>query len=241
MSKKMISTTPGPDKVGKPLAEFDAARGHVAAIREAGRRASHESLLLGVELNRLKLALGVKRGGDRANPQSAGLLPWEKLIEQQTNLSADTCQRCMQLASAAKKHIPILTAGDVLEQPFSELPAARQAQITKALLTAADGRSMTQLMLAFGAWKQKKTNNPPTATTASAAKRTANKHDQTLQLGLLIELSEEHLRMVQDITLAGAYKAMETGRLAHFENTASELVAALSAELTGRRKGGPRA
>lgn len=147
------------------MKEFETARRHVQAIREHGRRAAHESILLGQELNRLKLQLGTKRGGDHksaeSKSQSATLIPWRELVAQETGLSYDTCDRCMTLASAARKHIPVLTAGDVLKSPFHKLPAVRQAEVVKALEKAADGRSMAQMMFDFGAWKEKKKNTPP--------------------------------------------------------------------------------
>lgn len=129
------------------------------------RRAAHESILLGQELNRLKLELGTKRGGDHKSAESkcssSTLIPWKELVAQETGLSYETCNHCMTLASSAKKFIPVLTAGDVMKSPFHSLPAVRQAEVVKALEKAADGRSMAQMMFDFGAWKEKKKNTPP--------------------------------------------------------------------------------
>lgn len=219
------------------LKEFSAARKHVENIREAGRRASHESILLGHELNRLKLEVGAKQGGDRKSSlQTANLIPWDELVEQQTGLSYATCHRCMQLATGAKKHIPILTAGDVLKTPFNALPEARQAEVSKALEKAADGRSMTQMMFDFGVWKEKKLNHPPKPTKASAAKRKANAEDETLQQQELMKLTEEHIETLEQITLAAAFKAADTERLAAMENAVDALKQAIADELKTRRK-----
>lgn len=158
--KGMVVVKTEPEKP-ELMKEFEPARRHVENIREAGRRASHESILLGHELNRLKLELGVKAGRPKQLPQSAVIKPWATLVEEQTGLSIDTCDRCMQLAAGAKKHIPILMAGDVLKTPFSALPESRQTEVSKALEKAADGRSMAQMMLDFGVWKEKKSKAPP--------------------------------------------------------------------------------
>jgi hypothetical protein len=237
---KIIQSPPkgGTTKHEQPalMKEFSAARQHVENIREAGRRASHESILLGHELNRLKLELKVGRGGDRkSNPQSAGLIGWEELLEQQTGLSADTCNRCMQLAQGAKKHIPILTAGDVLKTPFNALPEARQAEVSKALEKAADGRSMTQMMFDFGVWKEKKLNHPPKPTKASAAKRNANKNDETLQAAELMALTEEHIETLEQITLAAAFKAADDERLHVACEASLKLCSAQTEELITRK------
>lgn len=241
---KIIQSPPkgGSTKHEKPalLKEFDAARRHAVAILEHARRAAHESILLGHELNRLKLELGIQRGGDRKSAgikdADANLIPWGDLVFQQTGVSYDTCQRCMHLATAAKKHIPILTSSDVLKTPFNALPAARQTEVVKALEKAADGRSMTQMMFDFGAWKEKKLNHPPKPTKASAAKRNANKNDETLQAAELIKLTEEHIETLEQITLAAAFKAADTERLAAMENAVDALKQAIAEELKTRRK-----
>lgn len=217
------------------MPEFDAARAHVESIREHGRRAAHESILLGHELNRLKKELGVSRGGDRkSKPQSAVLIPWQDLVEQQTGLSIDTCDRCMTLAAAAKKHIPILTAGDVLETPFAALPEKRKAEVVKALEKAADGQSMTQMMFAFGAWKDKKPNTPPKPTKASAAKRLENQGNEALQLETLAKHAEENVIAVEHMTMGEAWKALDRERLLNFVTKTMMLPIAALPELASR-------
>jgi len=221
------------------LKEFDAARTLISDIRDLGQRAQHKSLLLGFELNKLKLSLGVKRGGDRksgSNPHGAGLIRWEALVEQQTGLSADTCDRWMKIAKGAAKSIPILTSKDVLEKPFRELPEARQAEVVKILHKAVDGQTMHQMMLNFGVWKDKGLKHPPKPTKASAAKRKTNAADETLQAAELIKLTEEHIETLEQITLAAAFKAADTERLAAMENAVDALKQAIADELKTRRK-----
>ena len=222
------------------MQEFEVARRHARNIMEHGRRTVMESILFGHELNRLKLELGTKRGGDhtseKAKSQSATLLPWRELVAQQTGQSFDTCNRCMQLAVAAKKNIPILTSKDVLNTPFIELPEARQTELKKVLAKASDGRSMAQMMVDFGAWKDKPKNAPPKPTKESAANRNANANDATLQAEQLQQLSEEHISYIEDIAGAEAFKAMSTDRLAHFENVLTGLLTAISEEHKTRRK-----
>lgn len=222
------------------LAEFDTARKHAANIIEHGRRTVHESILFGHELNRLKLELGTKRGGDQKSDksklQSATLIPWKELVVQQTGQSYDTCNRCMQFALAAKKHIPVLTSKDVLQNPFTALPAARQTEVGKALEKAADGRSMSQMMVDFGAWKDKPKNAPPKPTKASAAKRAANADDATLQMEQLALLSEEHIEYIENIIGAEAFDALDSERLAHFENVVTALLKAITTKAQERKK-----
>lgn len=220
-----------------PMKEFDAARKHVENIREFGRRASHESILLGHELNRLKLEVGAKHGGDRkSSSQTANLIRWDDLVAEQTGLSYDTCNRCMQLATAAKKHIPVLTSSDVLKKPFNALPEARQAEVVKALEKAADGRSMTQLMFDFGAWKEKGKHAPPKPTKASAAKRAENAGNETLTAAQLMEAAKEDRDALHDMRLGAAWKALDTADLADLENLLNAYAADVAAELKTRRK-----
>lgn len=225
----------------KPMKEFDTARRHVESIRELGRRAAHTSILLGHELLRLKAELGIKRGGDMksgSKPQTAVLIPWQQLVEQQTGLSIDTCDRCMQLAQAAKKHIPLLTANDVMKTPFSALPQARQTEVIRTLEKAADGQSMTQLMFQFGAWKEKKKAAPPKATKETAKKRTNNAADEALQVENLRTAAKE---MVDNLgTYLAAFgeckQVLDLDELAAWENAADAIKAAAAAEIK-RRKG----
>lgn len=63
MSKALTTTTPqGLTIKGEPMKQFDTARTHVANIIEHGRRATHESILLGHELNRVQDAQQLKPG-----------------------------------------------------------------------------------------------------------------------------------------------------------------------------------
>lgn len=221
------------------LKEFDAARTLIADIRDLGQRAQHKSLLLGFELNKLKLSLGVKRGGDRksgSNPHGAGLIGWEALVEQQTGLSADTCDRWMKIAKGAAKSIPILTSKDVLAKPFRELPEARQAEVEKILHKAVDGQTMHQMMLSFGVWKDKGLNHPPKATKASAAKRNANKSDETLSAAQLMEVAKNDLNALHDMHLGEAWKSLDTDDLADLDNKLNAYHEAVAAELKTRRR-----
>lgn len=81
-----------------------------------------------------------------------------------------------------------------------------------------------------------KTNHPPKPTKESAAKRKANAADETLQAAELIKLTEEHIATVELITLAGAYRAADTDRLAAMENAVDALGQAIAHELKQRRK-----
>jgi hypothetical protein len=78
-------------------------------------------------------------------------------------------------------------------------------------------------------------HTPPKATKASAAKRKANANDETLMQQQLMELSEEHITQIEDIATAGAFKALDTDRLAAFENAVDGLKAVIAAELKMRR------
>ncbi len=231
---------PGQVAKPEPLKEFEPARALIADIRELGQRAQHKSLLLGFELNKLKLAIGSKHGGDRKSEKSSShgdnLIPWDKLVEQQTGLSYPTCQRWMTIAKGAAKSLPILMAPDVLKKPFNELPATRQTEVLKVLNKAADGHTMAELMVNFGIWTYKKPHTPPKPTKASAAKRAANAADEVLTQEELMDLAKDHLIKVEDFTMVAAFKALDTDHLASFENAAKALHEAITAELKERRK-----
>lgn len=221
------------------LKEFDGIRLRVKTIQDLGRRASHESILLGHDLNLLKKQIGTKKGGDQKSEksklQSATLIPWKELVEQQTGLSYDTCHRCMQLADGAKKHIPILTASDVLQKPLSALPEARQGEVVKALEKAADGQSMNQLMHSFGVWKDKAHKSPPKATKESAANRNANASNQALTAEQLMAQAKEDIGTMHDIHIGEAWKTLDTEDLADLENKLVAYHEAVAAELKARK------
>lgn len=235
-SRALVKTEPA-KAVPALMKEFAQARKYVADIRDFGRRAQHVSLLLGFELNKVKTALGIKAGRPSGKlPHGAEIKSWEDLVTEQTGLSMDTCDRWMKIATGASKSLPILTAPDLLKKPFSALPAARQAEVEKALHKAVDGQTMAQMMINFGVWKEKKLNHPPKATKASAKKRAENAADETLQAAQLIALHEEHINYLGQITLAAAFKVADTERLAAMENALTALHEAVSAELKLRRK-----
>lgn len=221
------------------LKEFDQARRYVSDIRELGRKAQHLSLLLGFELNKQKAALGIKRGGDQKSEESktlgASLIPWHDLVKQQTGLSHDACDRWMTIAKGASKSLPILMSKDVLEKPFSELPEKRQEEVMKILHKAVDGQTMHEMMVGFGVWKEKKPHGPPKPTKQSAANRSANADDEVLTQAELMELAKGHAVTIEDITLAGAFKALDTDHLSSFENLASKLLSEITTELKSRK------
>lgn len=221
---------------GKPtmMREFDAARRHASNIREYGRRAAHESILLGLELRRLKLDLGVRKGPNK--PHVAVYSgTWQDLVEQQTGLSIDTCDRCMHLAIAASKHVRILTSKDVLETPFNALPEKRQEEVIKTLEKAVDGQTMHQMMLHFGAWKDKTHKAPPKATKESAKNRTDNANNQTLTAEQLMEQAKEDINTLNDMYIGEAWKALDTADLADLENKLTAYTAAVAAEHKARK------
>lgn len=230
------------DKEPALLKEFDTARKHAANILEHARRTSHESILLGHELNRLKAESGVQRGGDRKSAEiklsRESLIGWDELVEQQIGMPYSSAARCMQLATAAKKHIPVLTSEDVLKTPFNALPEQRQAEVVKALEKAADGRSMTQLMFDFGAWKEKKISTPPKATKASAKKRAENKADEVLQALLTSKGATDLFNQVQSITVGFTefQGVLTDADLAAWETQTTALLSAIQTELKTRRK-----
>lgn len=221
------------------MQEFDQARKYVAEIGHLGRKAQHVSLLLGFELNKVKAALGERRGGDRKSadqkPHGAVFDRWEDLVFQQTGLSVDTCTRWMTIAKGASKSLPILTAKDVMEKPFHMLPEKRQEEVSKILNKAVDGRTMHEMMVAFGIWKEKKPHGPPKPTKQSAANRSANADDEVLTQAELMELAKGHAVTIEDITLAGAFKALDTDHLSSFENLASKLLSEITTELKSRK------
>jgi hypothetical protein len=82
----------------------------------------------------------------------------------------------------------------------------------------------------------RKLNHPPKPTKASAAKRKANAADETLQAAELMKLTEEHIETLEQITLAAAFKAADTERLAAMENAVDALKQSIADELKTRRK-----
>lgn len=221
------------------LKSFDPARRHAANIVEHARRTSHESILFGLALLRAKAEIGERRGGDRkSGTHEAVALTWKELVEQQTGLSYDACHRCMQLAEAAKRHVPLLTADDVAKKPFASLPESRQKEVVGTLTKLADGQSMNQLLHSLGAWKEKKKAAPPKASKETAKKRTSNAADEALQVENLRTAAKE---MVENLgTYLAAFgeckQVLDLDELAAWENAADAIKAAAAAEIK-RRKG----
>lgn len=232
-SKALTKTDPSQMK------EFETARRHASNIMEHARRTSHESILFGHELNRVKNLLGERRGGDRKTQDQSlhvqTLIPWTELVEQQTGIPYASAHRCMQLAAAAKKHIPILTAPDVLKNPFNALPAARQTEVFKVLEKVADGQSMNQLMHSFGAWKDKPRKSPPPPTKESAANRNENANNQTLTAEQHMEQAKEDINVLADMHLGESWKHLDTEDLADLENKLTAYTAAVAAEHKARK------
>jgi len=223
MSKALttITTPQGITIKGEPIKAFDTARKHVANIIEHGRRATHESILLGHELLRLKGELGIKAGRPSEKlPQSAVIIPWADMVEGQTGLSIDTCDRCMKLAEACKKNIPILTQADVLNKPFTALPEARQKEVVKALEKAADGRSMSQMMLDFGAWKEKKAKAPPAGgkSAKNDFKGGAHNRGDDLDPAVLRSTALENMTSIRDMRQGGTWQHLNDDELSAQHN-----------------------
>lgn len=226
-----LTTTTGAPALMK---EFDQARRYVADIRELGRKAQHLSVLLGFELNKQKAALAVRKGPNK--PHGAVYSgTWEVLVTEQTGLSMDTCDRWMTIAKGAAKSLPILTAKDVLEKPFSALPEPRQNEIIKALHKAVDGQTMHQMMLTFGVWKDKAHKSPPKGTTQSAATRAANAANQTLTAEQLMQQAKDDRDALHDMHIGEAWKHLDTEDLADLENKLTAYTAAVAAEHKARK------
>lgn len=226
-----LTTTTGAPALMK---EFDQARRYVSDIRELGRKAQHLSLLLGFELNKQKAALAVRKGPNK--PHGAVYSgTWEALVTEQTGLSMDTCERWMTIARGASKHLTILTAKDVLEKPFSALPEPRQNEIIKVLHKAVDGQTMHQMMLTFGAWKDKAHKAPPKGTTQSAATRAANAANQTLTAEQLMKQAKDDCDAVRDMHIGKAWKTLDDAGLADLENILHSYIAEVSAEHKARK------
>lgn len=239
MSKKSTPLTLAktePDKPA-PMKEFDRARAHIAKIGELGRRAQHEMLLFGLELNKLKKELEPKRGGDQKSEKSklhgATLIPWKDLVSQQTGQSYDTCHRWMEIAKGASKSLPILMAKDVLEKPFSALPEARRMEVEKVLNKAVDGQTMHQLMLSFGVWKDKAHKSPPKPTKQSAENRSENASNQTLTAAQFMAQAKDEINVLHDMHIGGSWNYLDEADLADLENKLTAYLADVSAKLKG--------
>lgn len=213
---KALTTTPKGDKPAT-LKQFDTARRHATEITNLGRRAAHVSVLLGHELNRLKAELGAGHGGDRkSSSQVANLIPWPELVAQQTGLSYDTCQRCMKVATGAKKQLAILTAADVLKKPLSALPAKRQEEVVAAISKATDGMTMAQLMIEFGAWKEPKSKAPPKGgkSPKNDFKGGASNRTTDLDPEAMRELALQNGNTLRDIIQGGSWEYLNDDELA---------------------------
>lgn len=239
--ERALASTPTKVIIGTPMKEFDQARKHISNVHEHGRRTQHELILLGIELNKQKAALGVKAGRPSGKfPHAAEIKSWDALVVEQTGLSLDTCDRWMKIAKGAQKSIPLLMASDVLEKPFSALPEKRQREIEAVLHKAVDGKTMHEMMNTFGVWKEKKKNAPPKATKESAKKRAENAADETLSAATLMATAKEQTNALHDHHVGGAWKSLDTADLADLETKMLAYHADVKAELEERRKVKPK-
>lgn len=228
-------------------AAFAPARAYVAEIVQLGRRANHLSVLLGHELNRVKKELGERRGGNRSkqSTQPANFAPWEQMVVKETGLSYDTCNRCMKLAEAGKKFIPLLGAEDVISTPFLQLPEARQKEVTKAIQKVVDLQTMTQLMLDFGVAKPKKSNMPPKGGKSAknefkggAANRDQEESDGASYESRQILARDEHLNGEAGVIAmrdGEAWRCLEDADLAALDNALDLWRTAIAAEANTRK------
>jgi hypothetical protein len=104
------------------------------------------NVMTGLELLSLYKANGIQRGGDRANPQAAGLLTWEEICKKEAGISDDTARRYMDMAKAAAprlKKLPALKNFDPFTMPMAKLPELQREALTHAVKKLTDGKSQT--------------------------------------------------------------------------------------------------
>lgn len=165
-----MKPTPKPSKT-KALAAvtspFAAARQHAERAGKLGEALYNEVILCGLELVRLKDALGETRGGDHGNQHTGGKRQkshgetFDDLIEREVGISRATAFRWMQIARA---QLPAI-AGKLgyLPESFEQISAAEESKIIDIVAEAeperlaevvaklADGKSLEQLLLPLDA------------------------------------------------------------------------------------------
>jgi hypothetical protein len=102
------------------------------------------NVMTGLELLSLYKANGIQRGGDRANPQPAGLLTWEEICKKEAGISDDTARRYMDMAKVAAprlKKLPALKNFDPFNTPFAKLAGPQREALTNAVKKLTDGKS----------------------------------------------------------------------------------------------------
>lgn len=134
--------------------QFAQARTFHQMAKVAAAQSVAFMILCGHELNRLHKELGFERGGARRGEafQSANVctLKFEDMAEQFAGVSRRTAYNYRQMASEARKRIPLLNADELLSTPLALLPEPRQENLLKAVHKATDGKTAQQLMWDWG-------------------------------------------------------------------------------------------
>lgn len=112
-------------------------------------------VMAGFELEAIKKARGVKRGGDRrSNPSIPGLI-WEDFVRQEVGISADTASVWMRMAEAVKPRLKKLPGAgellrEILAKPVAELTEAQASLLAETVRKICDGRTQLDFLLELG-------------------------------------------------------------------------------------------
>jgi|GEM_PF-3252155 len=84
---------------------FAAARKHAETARKGLRLTVSACVALGLELIKLKEAIGVNRGGDRRSKTDNPSLKWSDQVEQETGFSMDRCNDFIKAARGVSERL----------------------------------------------------------------------------------------------------------------------------------------
>jgi hypothetical protein len=112
-------------------------------------------VMAGFELEAIKKARGVRRGGDRrSNPSVPGLI-WEEFVRQEVGISADTASVWMRMADAVRPRLKKLPGAgemlrEILARPVAELTEAQAGLLAETVRKICDGRTQMDFLIELG-------------------------------------------------------------------------------------------
>ncbi|WP_075090628.1 hypothetical protein [Verrucomicrobium spinosum] len=149
--KTTLATTQSPtqDLTEGQSEHFTYARKLQTNVRLHLIAASGFMVLMGLELKRLKKALGETRG--RKTQDGLGI-SWEATVKANLGISDETATKYIAMADGVKTRVAILQEleAKLLAAPLSDLSDQEQEQVFAAVKDSTDGKTAKELMQEYG-------------------------------------------------------------------------------------------
>lgn len=160
--------------------EFAQARRYYQGARLFASASTACLVLLGLELQRLRLLFDPQPGRRKKNSSTDGLISWDARVRAELRIGHATAWRWEAMAEEAQQRVAELSTVDLLERPILQLPEPQREQIVRAVQAATDGRNAKQLMVEWGITTKKPQSTGSPLTAEESARENAQEHIRPL-------------------------------------------------------------